>query len=345
MGNGETTQHAQDKGVLSHGMWFLVLIVALLLIIGGASAFMTMPDQSYHGRLKPLTGDEAGMSMRLAAHVRKLAGEIGERTVEHSAALERSGEYVEEEFVALGFNVRTQDYFIGDTVVRNIEAEKAGTRHPDEIVLVGAHYDSPPGSPGANDNGSGVAALLELARIFKDKEPARTIRFVAFVNEEPPYFMTDDMGSRVYARHAKELGETIVAMLSLETIGYYSDEKGSQLYPAPLHHFYPDTGNFIAFIGNLASRNLVHRCIATFRRTAAFPSEGAAVPGVVPGAGWSDHWSFWQEGYPAIMVTDTAPFRYPYYHEALDTPDKLDYDRMARVVSGLTHVILELADN
>ena len=150
------------------------------------------------------------------------------------------------------------------------------------------------------------------------------------------------MGSLVYAKACRSKDEDIVAMLSLETMGYYSDAKNSQKYPASLRAFYPSTGNFIAFVGNTASKPLVTRSIGAFRAHAKFPSEGAALPAHYGDIGRSDHWSFWQVGYPAIMVTDTAPFRYPHYHRATDTFDKIDYDRMARVVSGLETVVADL---
>ena len=209
--------------------------------------------------------------------------------------------------------------------------------------MVGAHYDSVAGAVGANDNGSGVAAALELARLLREAKPARTLCFVLFVNEEPPFDTTEAMGSRVYARRARERGENIVAMFSLETIGYYSDRPGSQRYPFPLGFFYPATGNFIAFVSNLGSRRLLHQAIAAFRRRAEFPSEAVAAPAFIPGVDWSDHRSFWEKGYPALMVTDTAPYRYPHYHTAQDTPDKVDYERAARMVTGLHHMLRELA--
>jgi Zn-dependent M28 family amino/carboxypeptidase len=227
--------------------------------------------------------------------------------------------------------------------VENLEWELTGAQHPKEIILIGAHYDSVLGSPGANDNASGVAALIEISRLLRTETPARTIRFVAFVNEEPPFFQTDKMGSRIYAARSREKGEKIVGMISLETIGYYSDEKGSRRYPFPFSFFYPDTGNFIGFVGNVSSRSLVHRTLEIFRSKTSFPSEGIAAPGWFPGIGWSDNWSFWEEGYPAIMITDTAPFRYPYYHTQHDTPDKIHYERMARVAEGLIEVIRHLA--
>ena len=201
------------------------------------------------------------------------------------------------------------------------------------------------GSPGANDNGSGVAALLALARRFAGKSFPRTLRFVAFVNEEPPMFQaTGEMGSYVYAGRCRANGDRIEAMMSLETIGYYSNTPHSQRYPLlGLGLLYPTTGNFVGFVGNVSSRALVREAIGQFRQHAQVPAQGAAMPSIIPGIGWSDQWAFWQHGYPGIMITDTAPFRYPHYHAASDTPDKLDYDTMARVVQGLEKVIDHLA--
>jgi Zn-dependent M28 family amino/carboxypeptidase len=210
--------------------------------------------------------------------------------------------------------------------------------------VLGAHYDTVGGSPGANDNGTGVAALLELARRFAGRPQARTIRFVAFVNEEPPFFQTPQMGSLVYADAARARGDRIVGMLSLETMGYYSDEPGSQQYPVPeMAGMYPDVGNFIGFVSNLESSTLLSAARRAFAERTSFPLQTAAMPGELPGAGWSDHWSFWHAGYPALMVTDTAPWRYPWYHSAGDTPDKIDFEKLADVVNGLEQVTIALA--
>ena len=212
-------------------------------------------------------------------------------------------------------------------------------------MLVGAHYDSVFGAPGANDNGTGVAALLALARRFAGKEAKHTLRFVAFVNEEPPYFQTEQMGSFVYAGRCKARSDRIAAMISLETIGYFSDMPRSQKYPvAALGAFYPKVGNFIGIVGDVRSRWLVRRAVAEFRKDEKIPAEGAALPSFIAGVGWSDQWSFWKHGYPGIMITDTAPFRYPHYHEPTDTPDKLDYDRFALVVSSAEKLIQSLVE-
>ena len=185
-----------------------------------------------------------------------------------------------------------------------------------------------------------VAAVLALARRFAGTQNYRTLRFVAFVNEEPLYFQSTEMGSYVYAQRCRERGDQISAMISLETIGYFSGLPHSQRYPAPgFGLLYPRTGNFIGFVSNIGSRSLLRAALGEFRRHAQVPSEGAALPAGVPGVGWSDQWAFWQHGYPGIMVTDTAPFRYPHYHRPSDTPDKLDYDSMTRVVTALEKMI------
>ena len=198
-------------------------------------------------------------------------------------------------------------------------------------------------SPGANDNGSGIAGVLSLAKAFSTKSPSRTIRFVAFVNEEPPFFWTKKMGSYVYAKRCKERKENIIAMMSLETIGCYSDKEKSQHYFPLLGFFYPSQGNFIGFVSNLSSRKLLREVIGSFRRNTQFPSEGGAFPGITPGMFWSDHWGFWKMGYHALMVTDTAFLRYPYYHTAQDTVDKINYESMSRVVAGLEKVLDDLS--
>ena len=302
-----------------------------------------MPGRSFAGPLPSLVPEELALRPRLVEHVRVLAGEIGERNLWRHEALEASARYVEGALRGSGCAVRDQEFRSAGKKVRNLEAELPGDSRPEEIVLLGSHYDSVLGSPGANDNASGVAANVEIARLLAGRRFARTLRFVAFVNEEPPCFLTGAMGSLVYARRARVRGERVVAMLSLETLGCYRDTEGSQSYPFPLGLVYPRTGNFVGFVGNLASGRLVRRALGSFRGHTAFPSEGLAAPGFIPGISWSDHWSFWEQGYPAIMVTDTALYRYPHYHTEDDTPEKVDDERLARVVAGLARVATDLA--
>ncbi len=302
-----------------------------------------MPEKSFRGPLPALSDDEMLLRDRLEEHVTMLGGEIGERNLWHYSELQAAADYIEGQLAELSYEVARQEFTVENRAVCNIEAELPGGSKSGEIFVVGAHYDSVLGSPGSNDNGSGVAAVLEIARLLAGEKLDRTVRFVAFVNEEPPFFQTGNMGSRVYAARSRERGERIAGMISVETIGYFSDSAGSQKYPFPFSFFYPDTANFIAFVGNLGSRRLVRSAIASFRRHTQFPSEGLAAPGSITGVGWSDHWSFWKEGYQAIMITDTALFRYPYYHTISDTPDKIDYERMARVVAGIALLVAELA--
>src|SRR5215469_1135958 len=298
---------------------------------------MRMPGKNV-SKAGPLSADEVVLREELRVNVQKLAGEIGERNMWHYPQLNAAADFIESSFSRDGLRPRRDTYELHGQACHNIEAEIPGARP--EIILIGAHYDSVFGSPGANDNGSGVAAMLALARRLAGKTGKHTLRFVAFVNEEPPYFLSDEMGSSIYASRCKARGDKIPVMISLETIGYFSDAPNSQTYPSPgLGIFYPKVGNFIGFVANVHSRSVLRRVIALFRKHAKIASEGAALPSFIPGVSWSDQWSFWRNGYSGIMVTDTAPFRYPYYHSANDTPDKLDYDRFTLVVSGMEKVI------
>jgi Zn-dependent M28 family amino/carboxypeptidase len=277
--------------------------------------------------------------------VQDLAGRIGERNLFHPKQLVAAADYIRAVLGHSGYQVKRHQYHVSGRVCENLDVEILGKDHSDHIVLIGAHYDSVEGSPGANDNATGVAAMLALARAFVKTRLSRTLRFAAFTNEEPPHFQSRHMGSRVYARQSHERGENIVLMLSLETIGYYSDEPGSQSYPFPFSFFYPSRANFIAFVSNVENARWVKHLLEAFRRHAEFPSEGGALWEWIPGVAWSDHWSFWNEGYPAVMITDTAPNRYPYYHTKADTPDKVDFSRMSRVVSGLERVIADVGNS
>lgn len=283
------------------------------------------------------------LEARLRRHVEQLAGEIGERHVLRPEALAAAERYIAETLRDLGCEVTRQNYEAQGVDCANLEVTIAGGARAAEIVLAGAHYDTVPGSPGADDNASGVAAVLELARLLRAARPARTIRLVAFVNEEPPFFFWGEMGSKVYARAARARGDDIRIMLSLEMLGCFADEKGSQGYPPLLKYFYPAQGDYIAFVSNLRSRHALRRAFDAFRAGSDFPAEKLAAPALMPGIGWSDQLSFWREGYPAAMVTDTAFHRYRHYHQPTDTPEKLDYARMAQVVDGLARALERLA--
>lgn len=303
-----------------------------------------MPGPSFRGPLPALTPPQAEVRDGLRRHVATLAEEIGNRGDTSYGNVERAATYIEGVLSGLGYHVAAQPFAADGRTYRNLEATLPGAGRGHEVVVIGAHYDTARDTPGADDNASGVAGVLELARLFAARPQARTVRFVFFPNEEPPSFATDDMGSRHYAKAARLRNDQIVAMLSIESIGYYDPQPGSQRYPFPLSLAYPNVGDFIGFVSNLKSRRLLHRAIAAFRAHASMPTQGAAAPGWVPGIWWSDHWSFWLQGYPAIMISDTAPYRNPFYHTPLDTAEKLDYARTARVVDGLVHVVRALAN-
>lgn len=303
---------------------------------------ISMPGHSYQGPLVPTTETEQVLANRMRDHVRAVASE--EHNTLHPKALADAARYIEAQLKNMGYAVALQSYESGDGQVRNVEVEIKGATKPQEIIIIGAHYDSARCAPGGNDNASGTAMVLELARSFKTSRPERTLRFVLFTNEEPPYFGSKAMGSFVYANRSRERGENIVAMLSMETIGYYDDAADSQKYPNIFKPFFPSSGNFIAFVGDVKSRALVHRTIATFRSAQNFPSEGIAAFAWIKGVDWSDHGAFWKNDYRALMVTDTAPFRYPFYHTPQDTPDRVNYRRMAKVFHGVHAAVADLAE-
>lgn len=322
----------------------LFVIVPLLAILIAWWIMIRMPGTSFEGPAPALTAAEADLRDRLSAHVHALAETIGPRPASRPASLAAARDTIEARFAALGYGPPRHVYRADSRDFANVVATRSGRDPNAAMVIVGAHYDAFQFTPGANDNASGCAALIELARAARRSAYRRTIRFVAFANEEPPWFGGDDMGSRHYAAACRQNGDRIDAMLSLESLGCYRTNSGSQRYPFPLSVCYPSEGNFVAFVGNVDSRALVHRAIAAFRETATIPSEGAALPGSLSGVDWSDHRSFWAEGWPAVMVTDTAVFRDTMYHKRGDTPDRLDYAAMARVVRGLETVLDRIAE-
>jgi hypothetical protein len=322
---------------------YAVLVLSLVMGFVWIWRMTQMPLKSYKGSLQPLSVEESQLATNLAAHVKYLTETIGERSLSRPGSLQAVTDYLRDTLTQAGYAATEQIYVVEGHAVSNIEVSLAGSDNASGSVIVGAHYDSVAGTVGADDNATGVAGVLELARLLQGGKLRRTVRFVLFVNEEPPYFRTDTMGSLVYARQLQRDRIPVSAMISLEMLGFYSDAPGSQKYPPGLGFFYPNHGDFITFVGNQESRGLVRRSIRRFRESVNFPSEGVAAPGDWPGVGWSDHWSFWQQQYPAIMITDTAMFRYPYYHTTLDTANRVDFARMARVIGGVRKVVESLA--
>lgn len=344
-----------NKGSLYRLLILLLSITALLVLL--YFIFLRMPGLHAEG----IQTVDKELAQILKADVLYLSETIGPRSFHKYKALTDTANYISDEFRKTGLEVKRHDYkikteeigksylntgFSPDQVFTNISAELKGTEKPDEIIIIGAHYDSVciSNCKGADDNASGVAATLTLARKLAGHPMKKTIRFMAFVNEEPPFFHTKTMGSMVYAEKCRVENKKIIGMIAFDTIGYYSDKENSQKYPPPLNRLYPSKGNFIAFVGGMNSVLFLRDCITKFRKNSSFPSEGAAVPFFVPGSDWSDHWAFAQLGYNAIMITNTAMNRTPYYHTAGDTHDKLDYDRMALLVDGVGKMLAELAN-
>ncbi|MDX1519285.1 MAG: M28 family peptidase [Gammaproteobacteria bacterium] len=321
----------------------VVLVIAVILV-GFAFYMMSMPGELLRKPLPALDPAEKELATRLRSHVWQLAEEIGERHYQAPTALAQAAEYIEESFARAGLTPVIEEFGQDNQTFRNIFVEFQG-RNPDrDILVIGAHYDTVWLSPGADDNASGVAVLLETARLLQERFLDNSVRLVAFVNEESPFFNTDLMGSLVHARNAAIRGETISGMISLEMLGYFSGEPGSQHYPFPLKYFYPATGTFVAFVGNLDSRRFLRNGVGLFRESGRFPATGIAVPQrLVPDIRRSDHFAFWAQGIDAFMITDTANFRNPYYHTGGDLAKTLDYEAMARITLAITDMIEGLA--
>jgi hypothetical protein len=321
------------------------LLVAAVFVLAGALVWYSIvfPRQPFRGPLPPLSAEEADLSRRLRDHVTAIASQP--HNLDLYADLEAAAKHIEATLTGLGYAPLRQEYAERGKQVRNIEVviEPAEPKGDVETCVVGAHYDSVGFSPGANDNGTGVAATLELARLLRDLKPSeKRLRLVFWVNEEHPFGKTARMGSYLHAEALKMRGERVAGAISLETIGYFSDEPGSQRFPSPFDLIYENRGNFVAFVGLPGSRSFVHQALGAFRRHTAFPSIGGVAPDFIPGIGSSDHWSYSQMGYPSLMVTDTAPFRNPQYHKTTDLPDTVDYESLARVTKGIEHMLREL---
>lgn len=281
---------------------------------------------------------------KLRASVTALAVEIGPRDLynNNKARLRRTEDYLTARFKAAGCRVEYQEYMSSAVKVKNIVCVKEGLAAKNETVVVGAHYDTY-NNPGADDNASGVAGLLELAEYAAAKKYSRTVKFIAFVNEEPPFFRSDGMGSAVYAKAAAERKEDIKAALVLEMIGFFSEKKMSQRYPPLIGPFFPGRGNFIAQVSDFGSRKLAGRIDKAFRGASKLPLRTVSLPAFVPGVDYSDHRSFWLAGYPAVMFTDTSFYRTPHYHRPTDLPDTLNYGYMAAFMDGMKAVLDDLS--
>jgi hypothetical protein len=306
--------------------WIVVTAVVLIALALLAAQPFVMARAWSGGRAS---------SQALAAHVRMLAETLPGRG-DDARKLAASADYIHSEFEKHG-SAEFQEFDVFGAEFRNVllRFDQGAPR----TIVVGAHYDTYAGLPGADDNASGVAALLELARLLGEAAPAINVELVAYALEEPPYFGTRDMGSY---HHASATSAELAIVL--EMIGYFRDEPGSQHYPLPfLRHLYSDRGDFIALIGRFREIRAVRRMKGAFLGAAAVPAYSLTLSPMLPSATLSDHSCYWANGVSAVMVTDTAFERNPYYHTPDDTPDKLDYPRMAEVVNGIYASLFALA--
>lgn len=346
------TERRKRERRLTAILYFMSIAVMFtsILIIFGIWLWMMPPSvipQDNHD----FNSQDIQMSEQIRQDVVHLADSIGERNMHTPGSMDSARAYISRRFNSIGYNVEEHHYTLRRGIysgrsAANLIAEIPGSGESNEIIVIGAHYDTVSGSPGANDNASGIAVLLATADLMKDYRPYRTIRFVAFANEEPPFFQTADMGSYAYAQRSEERGEAIRGMIALDGLGYFDNSPGSQSYPLPgLGFAYSKRATFIGLVTRLGDLNLLRSVSAAFKESGAIATESAALPGFLPGVNWSDHWSFWQHGYPGLLITDTLPFRDPHYHSPHDTPGRLDYENMARISSALTLAVQNLADS
>lgn len=278
--------------------------------------------------------------------VTRLSGEIGVRFYQDMGRMEKTEKYISGELASFGYPVTKQSFKFENRTYHNVIAELTGRDPAAGILVIGAHYDSVRTTPGADDNASGVAGLLGIAKLLSGKPLGRTVRFVAFALEEPPVYRSKNMASYHYAKSLHDKKEKVHGMICLEMLGYFSDREGSQHYPLPFMKLkFPKAGNYIAMVGNRGSRKFTETVAGSFKEATDLPCVTLNAPAIVVGIDFSDHWSFGKFDYPAFMVTDTAFYRNPNYHGPTDLPDTLDYTRMAKVVEGLVGGVEKMNKN
>lgn len=321
------------------GFWLFPVALGVVYFVGARIAANPMFVTS----LPP--GERTAVDAdRLRAHVVRLTGTKRPRHADNLEDLDEAAHFIADEWKAMGLEVTWQSYLApSGKTYHNLSVTIPGA-DPSARVVVGAHYDVCGEQPGADDNASGVAGILELTRALVTNKPTLPypVDIVAFTLEEPNYYDTEWMGSYVYARALHEKGTRVKLMLSIEMIGYFTDAPGSQNFPIPLLGALPSVGNFITIVGKEDAWPLNRELKRAFRRASDLPVEAMTAPGFIEGIDYSDHRSFWAFGFPAVMITDTSFFRNHNYHKRTDTPDTLDYARMADVVRGIYQAVVSL---
>jgi len=321
---------------------WVIWIVTGVLLFSGLGSLLVMTTQPTRKRNSPTTRQLD--PNRLEKHVRMLSETFAPRNYKRHWNLEKTANYISTHFAQAGGELSEQAYEVDGRNYRNVIVAfgpETGSR-----IVVGAHYDTYEDTPGADDNASGTAGLIELAYLLGKTELKQRVELVAFTLEEPPFFRTGNMGS---ARHAYKMNQenaAVEAMICLEMIGCFSDEKNSQRFPSPiLKLLYPDTGNFIAIIGRMADRKLAKQIKISMRSATDLPVHCMCAPEGYPGIDYSDHRNYWARGYNAVMITDTAFMRNHRYHQHSDTADTLNYDSMSKTVLAVYEAVIQLADN
>jgi hypothetical protein len=319
--------------------WLLKTGVGLLCLLLAAWAIITQPLFSH----SPVRNDIPPVdSSKLETHVRTISEKMFPRDPGHQENLDRVAEYIRHAFASANGIVSDQPFDVKGKTYRNIIADFGPETR--EMIIVGAHYDAVEDTPGSDDNAGGIAGLLELAGLLGKTKPARRVELVAYTLEEPPYFGTKFMGSAVHAESLKRQNKSVHLMISLEMIGCFSDVPGSQEMPSSLiKPFYPNRGDFIAVVGKIGHGGIVRRVKRAMRSASNLPVYSLNAPRFLPGIDFSDHVNYWDAGYKALMITDTAFYRNARYHTIKDTPDTLDYRRMTRVIQGVYAAILDFA--
>lgn len=321
------------KGVLL--IWVLIFIAFLFF----SYWYMMKCKGHWHGEplekqmKSELSEIKKGMELDIE-YLQKLGPRNSENDTNYKQ-LRHCEEWIKQKWEAQGYVVKKHTYSVKGKDYSNLEIELQGRIAPSEIIIISAQYDTLSDSPGANNNGSGMAILFQLSQLLKKQTPDKTLRLLNFINEEDPFFGTEMMGSYQYAKRSHQLREDIKVMLSMDALGIYKEEPDSQKLPFPFSMFYPNRGNFLAFIGNLRSRKYVIEATRGFKEGSSFPIQAGVGPEWAKGAAWSDHSSFWKFGYPGIMVTDTGEFRSPYHTTKEDTMEKLNFEAMAHIVIGM----------
>jgi hypothetical protein len=313
-----------------------VLAAAVLLIVA-LCLYVTQPLIGGANISAPMSVDPT----KLETHVRALSQSFVPRDESHPENLDRCAAYIRQEFERANARVSEQPFTIDGKTYRNVIAHFGPETK--EMVVVGAHYDTAGPLPGADDNASGVAGLLELARLLGNKQFPMRVELVAYTLEEPPFFRSEQMGSAMHAKALKREGAVVRVMFSLEMIGYFSDARDSQHFPSSAFSlFYPTEGNFISVVGKIDDGMLVRRIKKAMTGATSLPVYSINAPRLIRGVDLSDHLSYWREGYPAVMITDTAFYRNANYHTLDDTAERLDYRRMGQAVEGVYAAVIDM---